>query len=50
MKDTELTMAEQQLTGFTAAMRGDDIIQLADAMDLTDDEWEELIQYCDGRI
>jgi hypothetical protein len=40
--DTELEKAEQQILGFTAAMTGDDIVNLSEAMGLTADEWKEL--------
>lgn len=35
----DLSMAEQQMWGFTAAKTGEDIIQLADGMGLTATEW-----------
>jgi hypothetical protein len=40
--DELLNMAEQQILGFTAAMRGDGIVNLIEAMGLTYHEWEEV--------
>lgn len=40
--EINLDKAEQQICGFTAAMRGDDIVSLAEAMGLTSNEWELL--------
>lgn len=40
--DELLIMAEQQILGFTSALRGDDIVSLVGAMGLTCDEWAGL--------